>query len=286
MTAFLDIMAPSLAASVLLALIHAALGVHVLARGVIFADLALAQVAALGASVAYLRGAEAFDPSVFLWSFAFTLLGAALFSFFWNREHAVLQEAFIGITFALASAATILLLARAPHGAEHLQNTLSGGGILWLTWGDVGLLALLYGGAGGFLYGKRKTLWLCSTDPAAARRRGVPLRGWDFAFYAVFGLVVTSSVKVAGVLAVFAFLIMPVVAATLLGLRGAPRLLAAWGFGTAGSLLSSWIAYVGDLPTGATVVGVFGAGVAAVTLLRRLDRLHRGNSSRFSKPSG
>src|SRR6185369_2062055 len=104
-------------------LILPALGQHVLARGVIFVDLALAQIAAMGQSVAYLLGAEPHDPATYYWSFAFTILGAALFSFLWDRNHSVLQEAFIGIAFALSTAASLLLLANAPHGAEHVQHT-------------------------------------------------------------------------------------------------------------------------------------------------------------------
>src|SRR5258708_28971794 len=119
-------MALPLLACLLLALIHPALGQHVLARGVIFVDLALAQIAALGQSVAFLLGAEPHSPSMYFWSFGFTLLGAALFSFLWDREHSVLQEAFIGISFALATAATLLMLSNAPHGAEHVSATLSG----------------------------------------------------------------------------------------------------------------------------------------------------------------
>ena len=118
---FLTVMALPLLACLLLALILPTLGRHVLARGVIFVDLALAQIAALGQSVAFLLGADPHDPSMYYWSFGFTLLGAALFSFLWDREHSVLQEAFIGISFALATAATLLMLSNAPHGAEHVR---------------------------------------------------------------------------------------------------------------------------------------------------------------------
>ena len=123
MSNFFSVMALPLLACLLLALMLPSLGQHVLARGVIFVDLALAQIAALGQSVAFLLGAESHDPSTYYWSFAFTLLGAALFSFLWDRDHSVLQEAFIGIAFAFATATTLLLLANSPHGAEHVQGT-------------------------------------------------------------------------------------------------------------------------------------------------------------------
>ena len=125
---FIAVMAMPLLACLLLALMLPTLGRHVLARGVIFVDLALAQIAALGASVAFLLGAEPHDPSMYLWSFGFTILGAALLSFLWDRNHSVLQEAFIGISFALATAATLILLSNAPHGAEHVQGSLGARG--------------------------------------------------------------------------------------------------------------------------------------------------------------
>ena len=140
---FLTVMALPMLACLLLVLILPSLGQHVLARGVIFVDLALAQIAALGQSVAFLLGAEPHDPSMYFWSFGFTLLGAALFSFLWDREHSVLQEAFIGISFALATAATLLLLSNAPHGAEHVRGALSGEALGWVTWKDIVIMATL-----------------------------------------------------------------------------------------------------------------------------------------------
>src|SRR5690349_8921577 len=141
---FLAVMALPLLACLLLVVILPALGRHVLARGVIFVDLALAQIAALGQSVAFLMGAEAHDPATYFWSFGFTLLGAALFSFLWDREHSVLQEAFIGISFALATATTLLMLSGAPHGAEHVSGSLSGEALSWVTWRDIVVMAPLY----------------------------------------------------------------------------------------------------------------------------------------------
>src|SRR5437762_4618503 len=228
---FLSVMALPLLACLLLVLILPALGQHVLARGVIFVDLALAQIAALGQSVAFLLGADPHDPSTYYWSFGFTLLGAALFSFLWDREHSVLQEAFIGISFALATAATLLLLSNAPHGAEHVSGTLSGEALGWVTWRDITIMAALFAIVGTFLFFNRRKLILCSENPKKARAMGLSVKKWDFLFYAAFGLVVTSSVKVSGVLAVFSYLIVPIVCATLLGRHGRARLYWAWAIG-------------------------------------------------------
>src|SRR5437899_4090525 len=240
---FLAVMALPLLACLLLVLILPALGRHVLARGVIFVDLALAQIAAMGQSVAFLLGAEPHDPSMYYWAFGFTLLGAALFSFLWDREHSVLQEAFIGISFALATATTLLLLSNAPHGAEHVSGTLSGEALGWVTWRDIAIMATLFTIGGTFLYVSRRKLSLCSEDPKKARAMGLSVKKWDFLFYAAFGLVVTSSVKVSGVLAVFSYLIVPIVCATLLGRRGAARLYWAWAIGLVVSILGGGFAY-------------------------------------------
>src|SRR5262249_47650486 len=165
------------------------------------------------------------DPRTYLWSFGFTLLGAALFSFLWDREHSVLQEAFIGISFALATAATLLMLSNSPHGAEHVSGTLSGEALAWVTWKDIAIMAGVFAVAGGFLWLHNRKLVLCSEDPKAARDSGLSVKKWDFLFYTAFGLVVTTSVKVSGVLAVFSYLIVPIVCATLLGRHGRSKLL-------------------------------------------------------------
>jgi len=267
---FLTVMALPLLACLLLALILPTLGRHVLARGVIFVDLALAQIAALGQSVAYLLGAEPHDPSMYYWAFGFTLLGAALFSFLWDRSHSVLQEAFIGISFALATAATLLLLANAPHGAEHVQGTLSGEALGWVTWRDIVVMLAIYTVVGAFLYLARKKLQVCSEDPAKAQAMGLSVKKWDFLFYAAFGLVVTSSVKVSGVLAVFSYLIVPIVCSTLLGRKGRARMYWAWIIAFGVSVLGALFSYLRDWPMGATIVCLFGITVAIVSLSVRM----------------
>jgi zinc/manganese transport system permease protein len=267
---FLAVMALPLLACLLLVLILPALGQHVLARGVIFVDLALAQIAALGQSVAFLLGAEPHDPSMYYWSFGFTLLGAALFSFLWDREHSVLQEAFIGISFALATAATLLLLSNAPHGAEHVSATLSGEALGWVTWKDIAIMATLYVLVGAFLFFNRRKLILCSENPKKARAMGLSVKKWDFLFYASFGLVVTSSVKVSGVLAVFSYLIVPVVCSKLLGRRGRAQLVWAWAIGFVVSILGAVFSYLRDWPMGSTIVVLFGVTVAIISLSVRM----------------
>src|SRR6266542_3486934 len=246
-------MALPLLACLLLALILPTLGRHVLAR-----------------SVAFLLGAEPHDPSMYYWAFGFTLLGAALFSFLWDRSHSVLQEAFIGISFALATAATLLLLSNAPHGAEHVSGALSGEALGWVTWKDIVIMATLYAIVGAFLFFSRRKLRLCSENPKEARQMGLSVKKWDFLFYASFGLVVTSSVKVSGVLAVFSYLIVPVVCSTLLGRRGPAQLYWAWAIAFVVSVLGAAVSYLKDWPMGATIVTLFGLTVALVSLSVRM----------------
>ena len=281
---FFAVMALPLLACLLLVLILPALGRHVLARGVIFVDLALAQIAALGQSVAFLLGADPHDPSTYYWSFGFTLLGAALFSFLWDREHSVLQEAFIGISFALATAATLLLLSNAPHGAEHVSGTLSGEALGWVTWKDITIMAALFAIVGTFLFVSRRKLLICSEDPKKAKDLGLSVKRWDFLFYASFGLVVTSSVKVSGVLAVFSYLIVPIVCSTLLGRRGSARLHWAWAIGIVVSVLGAVFSYLKDWPMGATIVCLFGVTVAIISLSVRMKYVN--GKANGGRPAG
>ncbi len=270
MSNFIEVMGLPILACLLLGLILPSLGQHVLARGVIFVDLALAQIAALGQSVAFLLGADPHDPATYYWSLGFTLLGAALFSFLWDRNHSVFQEAFIGIAFSLATAATLLVLSNSPHGAEHVQGTLSGESLGWVAWKDVALMAVIYALVGLFLFFNRQTLALCSADPKEAQKQGLSLKLWDFLFYAGFGLVVTDAVRVSGVLAVFSFLIVPIVCSTLLGMKGRPRLYLAWGLAWLASIIGSGFSYWKDWPMGATIVCVFGLSVIVISAFTRM----------------
>src|SRR5256885_11145952 len=192
--------APFLACLVLTA-IHVYLGLHVLARGVIFVDLALAQVAALGVTIAFLAG-HAIQSDAYWYALAFTLGGAALFAASRARRAPVPQEAIIGIVYAVSAAAAVLVVDQAPQGSEHIKQLLVGN-ILTVTPAEVGTLALLYAPIAALHWLVRRPLLDISFDPdGAGARRAVPW--WDFVFYASFGLVVTSSVRLPGGLLGFA----------------------------------------------------------------------------------
>src|SRR5438270_1222423 len=263
-------------ASLILTGIHAYLGVHVVERGVIFVDLALAQIAALGATIAILAGMDPHGGSAYWISLAFTFLGALIFSFVRSATARVPLEAIIGITYAVASAAAILAMSKATGETEHLKDMLVGN-ILAVSKGEVIKTAILYGVIGLFHYVFRKKFLLISIDPEGARRQGISLRTWDFLFYASFGFVVTSSVAIAGVLLVFCYLIVPSVGAMLFADRIGPRLAIGWTMGTLVSALGCYLSVQLDTPTGATIVVTFG-GVLVLMFLFHLLVHHRSRS--------
>jgi zinc/manganese transport system permease protein len=253
--------------------IHAYLGVHVVERGVIFVDLALAQIAALGATIAILVGMDPHAGGAYWISLGFTFLGAAIFSLARMRRTHIPQEAFIGIAYAVASAAAILAMSKATGETEHLKDMLVGN-ILAVSWSEVGRTALLYGAIGLFHYFFRKNFLLISMNPKAAESQGISIRLWDFLFYASFGFVVTSSVAIAGVLLVFCYLIVPSVGAMLFADRIGPRLAIGWTMGTLVSALGVYLSVVLDLPPGATIVCTFG-GVLVMMFVVHLIIYHR-----------
>src|SRR5438309_2937213 len=256
-------------ASLILTGIHAYLGVHVVERGVIFVDLALAQFAALGATMGILIGLDPHAAASYWISLAFTLLGAAIFSLVRLRRSRIPQEAFIGIAYAVASAAAILAVSKATGETEHLKDMLVGN-ILAVSWPEVAHTAMLYGVVGVFHLIFRKNFLQISMDPQAAEARGVSLRFWDFLFYASFGFVVTSSVAIAGVLLVFCYLIVPSVGAMLFADRIGRRLAIGWIMGTLVSALGCYLSVAWDFPTGATIVCTFGAVLVAMFLIHLL----------------
>lgn len=237
--------------------IHAYLGFHVLAREVVFVDIALAQIAAVGATAAFLFGFELQTWQSYLFALGFTVLGALVLALTRSRERHVSQEAVIGVVYAVSSAAAVLLADRSPHGAEHLRGMLVGS-ILSVSPPELVKVGALYAAIGLFHWLCRRPFFLISTDPGAAYRGGWHVRWWDFLFYASFGFVVTSSVRIAGVLLVFSYLIVPALAGILLGGGIATRLFVGWAFGTVVSVIAMIASATLDLPTGATVVCAFG----------------------------
>jgi zinc/manganese transport system permease protein len=270
----LEFLAWPFVASLILTGIHAYLGVHVVERGVIFVDLSLAQIAALGATIALLMPFSNGDPhagSVYWVSLLFTFIGALIFSMIRVKDARIPQEAFIGICYAVASAAAILAMSKATSESEHLKDMLVGN-ILAVSRHEVEKTALLYGGIGLFHYIFRKQFLALSRNHHNPETTGLNYRLWDFLFYASFGFVVTSSVSIAGVLLVFCYLIVPSVAAMLYAENIGPRLAIGWTMGTVVSALGVWLSLQLDLPTGATIVCTFGLVLVIMAALRPVIR--------------
>lgn len=267
---------PFLVAMCLVA-IHTYFGIHVLTRNIVFVDLALAQIAALGATVAFMLGHAAQGSASYAYSLSFTLVAALLLAFTRRWAGRIPQEALIGVIYVVAAATVFLLVDRAPQGAEHIKQILTGS-ILTVGSGDLLVIVPLYAAIGGVHALVRRRLFAASS--------GAVSWGWDFFFYASFGLVVTSSVALAGVLLVFSFLIIPA-AIGMLYAETLPRQLAiGWAAGSLASLVGLAVSYAWDLPTGAAMVCVFGAALAVAGLLRPLHtrsggRLKAAGSSLF-----
>jgi zinc/manganese transport system permease protein len=248
--------------------------VHVVERGVIFVDLSLAQIAALGSTIAMLlpfTGQDAHGPWVYWTGLAFTFVGAGIFSTIRIRRARIPQEAIIGIAYAAASAATILAMSHATSESEHLKDMLVGN-ILAVSWWEVEKTAALYVVIGLFHYVFRRQFLAISMDQGKAERDGLNVRLWDFVFYASFGFVVTSSVLIAGVLLVFCYLIVPSVAAMLYADRIGARLAIGWTMGTVVSALGIYLSVTLDLPTGASMVCTFGLVLVLMAAVRPLLR--------------
>jgi len=275
----LQFLAAPFVASLIIAGIHAYLGVHVVERGVIFVDLSLAQIAALGSAIALLLPIDA-DPHgalVYWISVGSTLVGAAIFSTIRGRRARIPQEAIIGIAYAVASAGTILAMSKATAESEHLKDMLVGN-ILAVSWSEVASTAALYAVIGVFHFVFRKKFLEISMNHDRAETNVRQIRLWDFLFYASFGFVVTRSVSIAGVLLVFCYLIVPSVAAILYSEHIGRRLAIGWTMGTVVSALGIYLSVKLDLPTGATMVCTFGLVLILMAAVRPLFRNGAGRA--------
>jgi len=247
--------------------IHAYLGMHIIKREVIFVDLALAQIAALGAVVAFLFGIELHSMRSYIVSMIFTFLGATIFALTRLRKKDVPQEAIIGIVYAVTAAASILVLSKAPMESEHLKDMLVGN-ILFVKEAHIMKMLVLYSIIGVFHFVYRKYFFAVSDGVEKVGRRKISVKWWDFLFYASLGVVVTSSVEIAGVLLVFSYLIVPAVCAIMITNNLKARLIIGWSIGTITSLIGLYLSAMYDFPTGAAIVCSFGLIILVIWVVR------------------
>ena len=241
------ILGPALAAGLLVLATHVALGAQVLDKGIVFIDLAIAQIAGLGVIGADALGLPEGGVAVQAAAVVAALAGAGLLT--WTeRKWAESQEALIGVMFILAACAGILMLSNNPHGGEHLKDLLVGQ-ILWV--------------------GKTQILWLALVTAilVAAMLSGVVRRLGRFGFYATFAIAVTASVQLVGVYLVFTSLIVPALATR--GLAGRVRYIAGYAVGAVGYALGLALSALLDLPSGAVIVWTLAACAVAFASLRR-----------------
>ena len=270
----LEFMLPPLVACLIIIGIHAYLGIHIVERKVIFVDLSLAQVAALGAVIAYLFQMDIHGNGAYIVALLFTFIGAAVFSFTRTRDDKIPQEAIIGVVYVVSTSLAILMLSKSAEAAEHLQEMLVGN-ILFVSWHDIIRILILYVIIALFHIVFRRQFLAVSFSLEDAVKNKMKIRFWDFLFYVSFGFVVTNSVRMAGVLLVFSFLVVPAVCGVMFAERVWGRLIVGWIVGVAASVLGIWLSVRFDFPTGASVVCAFGAVlVAAAAIKFLLTRLH------------
>src|SRR6266508_266092 len=253
-----EVMFWPLAACVLLPWLLVYLGLHVVQRGIIFIDIAMAQMASLGICLAVLFHLDLQSWTPFGIALGFTLAGAAIFSVTGKRASQIPQEAVIGISYVVAAAAAVLLLSRAAEGDEEIKQMLVGN-ILLVTPLEVWKCFALFVAVGILHFILRRNFLLVSFNRDGAYEKGLRVRWWDFLFYAAFGLVVTSFVRIAGVLLVFSYLIVPAVCGINLATRISHRLLIGWMIAWLGGIAGLFLSFWWDLPSGAAIVCTFGA---------------------------
>lgn len=259
----LDLILLPLLAALIILVMHAYLGLHVLSRGVIFVDLAFAQIAAFGTTAALLAGLEHGTAGSLFFALVFTAIGALIFSFTRLENSPVPQEAIIGIAYVVASAAVLLLAGFTAEGAEHIRETLTGN-LIWVDWRTVINLTIAYAVFGAFHWVFRRQLLAASFEPEKAKRP----RWWDFLFYLSLGFVISFSVDIAGVLLVFSMLVIPGVIAFLFTDHLVRGLVIAWAVGALTLIAGIVSSFVWDITTGPLLVVAFGLSLVIAAVVR------------------
>lgn len=260
-----------LIASLILPWILIYLGLHIVQRGVIFVDLALAQTAAFGTCAAMLIGYDVHDWQSFAFSLGFTLFGALILTFTRTKHQRVPQEALIGIVYVVAAAASILALSHSTGGKEELQRSLVGE-LLVVPPAEIWKTFVLYLFVGAIHFIFRKQFFALSSHRHDQETPGLNVRWWDFVFYMLFGVVVTSFVHIGGVLLAFSYLVIPAVCAMFLADSLASRFAIGWALATIASIVSLGVTVKVDLPIGAAIVCALGVVLVGTIIFAAVVR--------------
>ena len=269
MAEFFTFMSAPAAGCIILSIILTYFGCHVLKREIVFVDLSMAQLAALGATVAFIMEIELDTPESLAISILFVLVGGAFFTWTRSFTHRVPQEAVIGIVYIVAASAALLLSSFSVHGDEHLKTMLSGS-ILWITWKEVirqlavsAIVAVLLG-----IYHKK--IEEQSLSYRSLRTTGISsFWKWDFLFYVLLGMVIVFFIKTAGIFTIFTFLIIPATCAALFVDQLFKQFVVGSILAIAVSLIGLTLSFYLDLPTGATLVCSFGATFLIALILSK-----------------
>lgn len=268
---FVQILMPALVLITLMVLTHTYLGLHVLERGIIFVDLAVAQVAALGMSIAFLAGLDAHGMAAQLCAIAATLAAAIGLAFLRRARDKTTREVAIGCVYVIATALAIVILSRTNQGMEELKGMLNGN-VIWVRWEEVGIMFVVYSILGCLYFLLHERFLNLSTNHESQKGHF----GWEFMFFASFAVIITLAVNLAGVLLVFASLIIPAFTATFLTETFKKRLMLGWLLGWLGALGGLIVSYEADLPTGTSVVCALGVLPVFALVVRYIGRRNKG----------
>jgi len=255
------------------------MGIHVLQREVIFIDIALAQIAAVGAIVAHIAFKAHGDSLLgYYVAFGFTLIASVFYSLVRKKVNQIPLEAVIGVSYAIAAAAALFLVGVAPGGHIHVQHMLAGS-ILWATWKDILLCIFVFSAVGLCFYLFRQPFKEISDNYESALRKGIKVVWWDLFFYALFGIVITLAVRIGGVVVIFAFLIIPATISALFSSSWGRRLVISWAIGIGATVAGLLFAGRFDFSIGSAVslflgvalvlAGFFRINQARITIRKR-----------------
>lgn len=247
-----------LAACVVLVAIHTYFGIHILQRGIIFVDLALAQFIGIGIALSCVVG----EDKRFILSLLFAVIGSLVLTFCKSASRYMNVEAFIGVIYIFSLAASMLILDQSPHGLEEFKAMLNGN-ILWVTPSQLLSTVAIYGGVGLFHYLMRRRFTALSREGTGGI---VP----EFLFFFSFALVLIKSVTMAGILQVFAFLVIPALIGRLFWSGFRPILFTGWLVGTAASILGITLSFALDIPTAPIIVMLLSLSVVMLLVIKAL----------------
>jgi len=265
----LDFIVLAFVISILIGMLLSYLGVHVVKRGIVFVDLALGQISSLGVAFSdYVGYGKTIIP------IAFALIGALLMSFIHLRDKRIKVEAIIGIIYAVASAATVMLISKSAHGDSDIQEVLFGN-ILSVDWAQISILGLifLFIALVHFIFRKKffelteHFVMHDTADNGSAFKLSRSLKFWNFVFYISIGLTIVFAVRTSGVIPVFSFLIIPAVCGIMLARKNLSIVLAAVAVSLLGAFFGLNVSYHFDFPAGSSLVAVLGAIFLLVSMI-------------------